>query len=110
MDHSQYYIDMLNDTPDPAAVSVYGAQLNKRNVFPWWLLVYVPWLGVMSYMAYVQNDNKRNGLLAGLIIFAMCVVTSVYVIMSWQRRRQAYKRKRERLYRKLDKLRSHNLR
>ncbi|MFZ1811968.1 MAG: hypothetical protein WAU02_00370 [Candidatus Saccharimonadales bacterium] len=107
MDHSQYYHDSLADSGDRSTVSVYGASLNKRNVFPWASLIFAV---VILWAIFSQAPLEE--LLSPKILTIIVVWGGVagYEIVTWYRARAKLKRKRQQLYQKVGKLRAKNIR
>lgn len=105
MDNAEYYVDTLASGAGKKAVSVYGAELNRRNVFPWLFVLILLVYSVPLFMNSASTLNPESALWA-----AVTVGFVGYEVYQWFMVRRANNAKRKALYQKVSGLRRKNIR
>ena len=105
MDNAECYVDTLVSGADKKDVSVYGAELSRRNVFPWLIIMI---LLVYSVPLYVGETS--SSVLQKIIRIVVIVAVTGYEVYRWLSVRRASNAKRKALYEKVTGLRRKNLR
>ncbi len=96
MDHAVYYVDSLNTKNDKTAISFYGTQLTKRNIFPWASLIIL--IIVILPMAHTSFSRQQPEQQFWVVLGMLVILQQIY---QWFRHQQHIVKRRQRLYKKI---------